>query len=34
MAIQGGREITSAQQISDGIITNAKLVNDLSLIHI
>ena len=26
MAIQGGREITSAQQISDGIITNAKLV--------
>lgn len=28
MAIQGGREITSAQQISDGIITNAKLVND------
>ena len=24
MAIQGGREITSAQQISDGIITKAK----------
>ena len=26
MAIQGGREITSAQQISDAIITNDKLV--------
>jgi len=26
MPIQGGREITSAQQIKDGIITNAKLV--------
>ena len=30
MSIQGGREITSAQQISDAIITDAKLANPVT----
>ena len=30
MAIQGGREITSAQQISNAIITDAKLVSPVT----
>ena len=34
MAIQGGREITSAQQISDGIITNAKLVTPGKILQV
>jgi hypothetical protein len=30
MSIQGGREITSAQQIKDAIITDAKLANPVT----